>query len=92
MGRGQTLASRPLLSLKKGNVRMPTAPIKAEALRLVEQLPDDATWEDLMYEIYVRQAIEAGMQDSPEGLLLSVDEVRELFGLAPSSTPPCASL
>jgi hypothetical protein len=38
---------------------MPTA-IKTEARRLVEQLPDDATWEDLMYEIYMRQAIESG--------------------------------
>ena len=31
--------------------------IKREAQRLVEQLPEQASWDDLMYEIYVRQAI-----------------------------------
>ena len=35
--------------------------IKQEAHRLVEQLPDNATWDDLAYEIYVRQAIEEGL-------------------------------
>jgi hypothetical protein len=62
---------------------MPTSPIKSEALRLVERLPDDATWEDLMYEIYVRQAIEAGLDDSREGRTFSVEEVRQRFGLTP---------
>ena len=38
---------------------MPTTDIKQEAQRLIEQLPAGATWDDLMYEIYVRQAIEA---------------------------------
>jgi hypothetical protein len=59
---------------------MPTA-IKPEARRLVEQLPDDATWEDLMYEIYMRQAIESGLQDSREGRTAPVEEVRKHFGL-----------
>jgi hypothetical protein len=43
---------------------MSTSNIKQEAHRLVENLPGDATWDDLMYQIYVRQAIEAGLQDS----------------------------
>jgi hypothetical protein len=55
--------------------------IKSEARRLVEQLPDDATWDDLMYEIYVRQAIEAGLQDSREGRTVPVAEVRRRLGL-----------
>ena len=41
--------------------------IKEEARRLVERLPEDVTWEDLQYEIYFRQAIEAGLKDSREG-------------------------
>ncbi len=32
--------------------------IKDEARRLVEKLPENSTWDDLMHEIYVRQAIE----------------------------------
>jgi hypothetical protein len=49
---------------------MQTANIKQEAHRLVEQLPDNATWDDLMYEIYVRQAIEAGVIESDAGRTL----------------------
>ncbi len=56
--------------------------IKEEARRLVEKLPDEATWEDLMYEVYVRQAIEAGLEDSQTGRVRPVDEVRAKFGLS----------
>jgi len=35
-----------------------SANIKEEARKLVESLPDDSTWEDLMYHIYVREAVE----------------------------------
>jgi hypothetical protein len=59
----------------------PLPSIKTEARRLVDQLPDDATWEDLLYEIYVRQAIEAGLKDSREGRTLPVSEVRRRLGL-----------
>lgn len=59
-----------------------TGSIKSEAHRLVELLPDDATWEDLMYEIYVKQAIEAGLRDSEAGRTVDVKEVRARFGLS----------
>jgi predicted transcriptional regulator len=61
---------------------MTTTNVKQEALRLIEKLPEDATWDDLMYEIYVRQAIEAGLADSATGRTLTVQEVRAKFGLA----------
>jgi len=55
--------------------------IKEEAKRLLERLPDDLTWDQLMHEIYVRQSIEAGLADSKAGKVLDVKEVRERFGL-----------
>ena len=55
--------------------------IKEEAKRLLEKLPDDLTWDQLMHEIYVRQSIEAGLADSKKGKALEVGEVRERFGL-----------
>jgi hypothetical protein len=61
---------------------MHTTDIKQEAHRLVEKLPENATWDDLMYEIYVRQAIEAGLADSEAGHTLDVKEVRAKFGLS----------
>ena len=60
---------------------MPTATIRDDARRLVEQLPDDATWEDLLYQIYVRQSIEAGLEDCRNGRLVPVEEVRRRLGL-----------
>lgn len=60
---------------------MSSSSIKEDALRLVERLPADATWEDLQYEIYVRQAVEVGLKDSREGRTVPLDEVRRQFGL-----------
>ncbi|MEH1786221.1 MAG: hypothetical protein V7L23_11720 [Nostoc sp.] len=57
--------------------------IKEEARRLIDKLPENLTWDDLMYEIYVRQAIEAGLSDSEAGRVVSVEEVRAKFGLQP---------
>ena len=57
------------------------ASIREKARRLIEDLPDNATWEDLMREIYVYKAIEAGVADSDEGRTIPVEEVRKRFGL-----------
>jgi predicted transcriptional regulator len=63
---------------------MSNATVKEEARRLVDRLPDDATWEDLQYEIYVRQAIEAGLKDSREGRTVPLEEARRRFGAGPA--------
>ncbi len=55
--------------------------IKDEARRLVEKLPEDSTWDDLMREIYVRQAIESGLADSEAGRTMDVEQLRARFGL-----------
>ncbi len=58
-----------------------TADVKRQARQLVEQLSDNATWDDLMYEIYVRQAVEAGIKDSDAGRTQNVQAVRARLGL-----------
>jgi predicted transcriptional regulator len=60
---------------------MQTESIKEQAHRLVDNLPDGATWEDVMHRIYVRQAIEAGIKDSDAGRTIDVEEVRKRFDL-----------
>ncbi|MDJ0618064.1 MAG: hypothetical protein QNJ63_15185 [Calothrix sp. MO_192.B10] len=55
--------------------------IKEEARKLIDKLPENSTWDDLMYQIYVRQTIEAGLADSKAGRLISVQELRKKFGL-----------
>ena len=62
---------------------MEATKVKDEARRLVEELPDDASWDDLMHRIYVRQAIESGLSDSEAGRTMDVRDVRAKFGLQP---------
>jgi len=55
--------------------------VKQEAHKLLNNLPENATWDDLMYRIYVHQTIEAGLKDSDAGHTIDVKEVRKRFGL-----------
>ena len=56
--------------------------IKKEAARLVRQLPESASWDDLMYEILVRQKIEAGLADLRDGRTHDHASIRYEFGVA----------
>lgn len=60
---------------------MSIALVKEEAHKLVDKMPRNSTWEDLMHEIYVRQAIERGLADSRAGRTTAVREVRAKYGL-----------
>jgi len=55
--------------------------IKTAVKELADDLPSDATWDDVMYRVYVRQAVEAGREDTAAGRLMDVEEVRRRFGL-----------
>jgi len=52
---------------------------KEQAVEMIRSLPDQATWDDIMYEVYVRQKIERGVQDADAGRLVSQEEVERLF-------------
>ena len=52
---------------------------KLEAHKIVDRLPERATWDDLMHEIYVREVIEKGLDDSKAGRTKEVKEVRARF-------------
>lgn len=54
---------------------------KDKAHELVNRMPENATWDDLMDEIYVRQVIERGLADSKAGRTSDVREVRSRYGL-----------
>ena len=54
---------------------------KDEAHELVNQMPENATWDDLIDEIYVRQVIERGLADSQASRTTDVAEVRRKYGL-----------
>ena len=46
------------------------ATVKDEIRRMIEGLPDDATWEDLQCSIYVRERIEQGRAEVVQGKIL----------------------
>ena len=55
--------------------------ITSEAKKLIEKLPENSTWDDLMHVVYIRQAIESGLEDSKAGRTAHVSEVRKKYGL-----------
>lgn len=36
---------------------------KREALELIQQLPDNSSFEDIQYHLYVREKVEGGLRD-----------------------------
>lgn len=48
---------------------------KEEVRDLLEQLPENASLEDIQYHIYVRQKIQKGLEAMREGKILSQEEV-----------------
>ena len=55
--------------------------VKTEAMRLVRDLPASSSWDDVMYRIYVRQKIDAGLSDLRAGRVHSHAAVRKEFGM-----------
>jgi predicted transcriptional regulator len=49
---------------------------KEAARRLIDHLPDQATWADIMYELYVKQKIDAGLKAVEEGRTISHEEMK----------------
>ncbi|MBE3597601.1 MAG: hypothetical protein IMX02_01925 [Limnochordaceae bacterium] len=50
------------------------ASVKEEIRRLLEQLPDDCSLEDVQYHLYVRQKIELSLADVRQGHVVGQEE------------------
>jgi predicted transcriptional regulator len=51
--------------------------IKAEIIRMVEHLPDDATWDDVQQIVALRQSVDRGLADSAAGRRMTTEQLRE---------------
>ena len=49
---------------------------KQAAKELIEHLPDQASWDDIMYELYVKQKIEAGLKSVAEGRTVAHEDIK----------------
>jgi hypothetical protein len=58
-----------------------STPIKEEARRLVEELPEDATWSDFARLVLERQRVEEGIADLDAGITWTSDEIRNKLGI-----------
>jgi predicted transcriptional regulator len=53
--------------------------VKEQARMLVEALPEDGTWEELMFEIYAHESIQRGLEDARTGRTRTSEEIRTRF-------------
>lgn len=53
--------------------------VKVEMIKMLDALPDELTWGDLQYHIYVRQKIERGMRAIEAGRTFSQEEAEKHF-------------
>jgi predicted transcriptional regulator len=53
--------------------------VKEEAKKLLDNLPDEASWDDILYEMYVRKKIDEGIKAADEGKLVSHEDVKKRF-------------
>ena len=54
---------------------------KDAAKQIIDHLPEQATWDDIMYELYVKQKIEEGLADIETGNTVPHEQVKaELLG------------
>ena len=53
---------------------------KDEARRIIDNLPEDATWNDIMYQLYVKEKTDKALAEIEQGKVLSHEEAkRRLF-------------
>ncbi len=53
--------------------------VRDALMELARQLPEECTWDEVMYKIFVLQKIDAGLKDADEGRTISHDQVFEEF-------------
>ena len=54
--------------------------VKDSIRSVIQSLPDNVTWDEIQYRLYVRQNIEAGLADSKAGRLIDTDEMQIRLG------------
>lgn len=53
--------------------------IKQSAHELIDHLPEQASWDDVMHAVYVRQKLERSLQAAREGQITSHEDAKKRF-------------
>ena len=54
--------------------------VKEEARKIVERLPEDATWADLADIVFLHERLARARKDRSEGKLIPLEEIEKEFG------------
>ena len=58
-----------------------STPIKDKARALIDALPEDATWQDVLYALELRSDIETGIGDANADRVTDTETLLEDYGL-----------
>ena len=64
-------------TIKDWEVLLMRAVVKEETIQLIEMMPDDCTVEDILYELYLKQKVDKGLQEIREGRVMEHEEVQQ---------------
>lgn len=51
--------------------------VKDEAKEIIDNLPEQATWDDVMYQFYVKKKIAVSIKAAEEGNVISHEDVKK---------------
>ncbi|MBQ2924823.1 MAG: hypothetical protein IJE57_04530 [Anaerotignum sp.] len=52
---------------------------KQEVLEVINALPENASFEDVMYSLYIANNVKKGIEDAEAGRTFTHNEVKEMF-------------
>lgn len=50
--------------------------VKEDIIKLIREMPDDVTVDEILYRLYVRSQIEAGLEEAKAGKTIPHEEVK----------------
>ena len=53
---------------------------KKSAIEVIEKLPDDSSYEDIMEMLFFLQKVESGLNDIKDGRVISHEDVKKRLG------------
>ena len=65
------------------NITSSSTSVKEQVKALVDQLPEDVSWDEVLDRVRVRRLIEIGSRDAQAGRMTGLEDVRQRFGLEP---------
>lgn len=55
--------------------------VKKMLHHLADELPENATWSDVAYQVELKASIEQGLKEADTGQLISQDEIEREYGI-----------